>query len=120
MFKYYEYEEIAKAKKIYDKLSDASYKAEFKFYKTNSEEDNLAWKKRIEESRTYNEVYSKIIFGELARKKPKFLNKKTKKWEKWEDVVGLKIEQMNENAQVDLVGSIEGWGLYSLPKEFYK
>ena len=120
MFKFEKYPEIKKVHQVYNKLSNATYKAEFRYEKSGNQKDNEAWGKSIESARPNYEVYSQTVFDAFSGVKPKLFNIRTEKYEKWDEVItSSDFSKLSENEKKTLFGIVERQFLYRLPPEYY-
>lgn len=121
MFKFDEYPEIKKVHNEYSKLNKRSYKLDSAYHRSFSENDRKMWRDSINDCLTYYEVYAKPVYKLFSMLKPKLLNIRTKKYEKWDRIfVESSFEKFTTTEFRILFGLIERQGLYRLPPEYYE
>ena len=115
MFDFKNYPELKVSHKERKKLVDALYKFE-SLDVTKNDKVNIKWNEAVEKLNDFKNLYALQIFEILNVKKPDLLNRRTKKYEKWNDVVQSK-KSKPLTWTISLVE--EDGGLYRLPEEYY-
>ncbi|MCM1404685.1 MAG: hypothetical protein NC133_04290 [Prevotella sp.] len=115
MFNFGKYPELKPLHEKWNKLENKTYKAEGKFNKTNSEEDNNLWGKALKEWDVFMLEYAKAIYQILSEEKPDLFDLSKNSYVKWQDVFET---ESNIRRCVNLVE--QSGGRWRLPPEFYK
>jgi len=121
MFKFEDYPEIKEMHEKYEKLSLKSTSISIRI-EDNGECEKLdrLFNEAINISENFSKnIYAKVIFDAFYKKIPYLINKKTKKKEKWEDVIGNDFDKIPENQRTRLVSLVEDISLYRFPPEYY-
>lgn len=120
MYIFDKYPEIHEAHLEYEKLSDESYKRDARYYKSADPADKEAWGKALEKVEAFYEPYAKVVYACLMKDKPKLFNVRTKKYEKWDNVILNPPESFSDCEIRILFGLAERQGLYHLHRKYYK
>ena len=121
MFKFEDYPEILEMHEKDEKLNNKATRISIKI-ENNGEDEKL--KNLFDNSNKECEyfeknIYAKLIFDTFYKKIPYLINKKTKKKEKWNDVIGNDFDKIPVNRKAELVTIVEGYSLYLFPPEYY-
>ncbi|MDE6726713.1 MAG: hypothetical protein K2J80_02105 [Oscillospiraceae bacterium] len=122
MFNFKNYPELKKCHKEYQSLRNAMYKAEARYDRSGSDEDNKLCENSINETQSFiTEIYSQVVYNILIKVKPLLYNLRLKKDTTWESVFGKSFINLSTGERKGLVALIEeNGGIYRLPPEYYK
>ena len=97
-----------------NKIINKTYKAEGRFNKTKSVEDNDLWGEALKEWDVFMPEYAKAIFQILSKEKPDLLDLSTNSYVNWDSVFEA---EANVRRAVNLVE--QTGGRWRLPPDYY-
>ena len=121
MFKFYEYPELEKAYREFERLENKAYSLEKKIRPNDEASRILCDEADANWGAFIKNVFAPLIYNMLKDKKPKLYNHIKNRFSKWDKVFPKEWEECDEDLQNDLLGLVLeiGWGRYWLPDTYY-